>query len=367
MKKTMALFTALTLAALFGCGKTEEGANSMVIQNYIGSVTIQGGGGTRLPEIGGSIAVGETIVTGGISSVDLVYNETALVRINENSSVRIDSVIAGMKKSTDLSMQKGSIFTTVSKLKEDENFRVSTPTMVIAVRGTSFRVSTDANSSDTDVLAGTVKVNPVRDGKVVTEVSNYVGENNRAEIKKDQVREILRSRKITIAAINAERMKRLRDDLNGLDGAVVDRLNPGLRKEFRMKLLQMKQDRFEMMESQRVERMQKFLEKKKQTGARIKARLLEKSSTLKGKKALLEKRREKKEDLIEKLREKKDELAEKRREKKEERAEKRREKKEGFIEKLRDKKKAADEKKNEKLEELKKKREESLKKRRAGN
>jgi hypothetical protein len=359
MKKTMALMTVLALAALSSCVK-KEGADILVIQNYIGTVTIQGSGGSRAPEIGGPIAAGETIVTAGISSVDLVYNESALVRINENSTVRVDSVIAGMKKSTGLSLQKGSVFNTVSKLKENESFSVSTPTMVVAVRGTSFRVSTDATTSDTDVLSGTVKVNPVQDGKVVTEVTNLVGENNRAEIRRDQIREIMKNRKIEVAAIRADRLQRLRDDLNRIDHAVVDRLNPGLRKEFRMKLLQMRQDRFEMMEKQRKDRMQKFLERKKESGARIRERLLEKSLKREEKKALLEKR-------LEERREKKEALKEKILKKREERAEQRKEKKEAFIEKLREKKQAAAEKRNEKIEELKKKREEAQKKRRGGN
>ncbi len=360
MKKSMAFFTVAALVALLGCGKSEEGANTLVVQNYIGTVTIQGSGGSRQPEIGGSVAEGETVVTGGASSVDLVYNESALVRINENSSTRIDSVMATLKKSTDLSLQKGSIFTTVSKLKDDENFRVNTPTMVIAVRGTSFRVSSDDNISDTDVLSGTVRVNPVQDGKVVADVTNLVGENSRAEIRRDQISEIMKNRKIEVAAIRADRLQRLREDLNRVDSAVVDRLNPGLRKEFRMKLLQMRQDRFEMMEKQREDRMQKFIERKKAAGARIRERLLEKSLKREEKKALLEKR-------LEEHREKKEGLKEKILEKREERAEQRQEKKEAFIEKLREKKQAAAERRNEKLEEFKKRREEAQKKRRGGN
>jgi len=359
-------FTPAILAALLGCGKSEEGANTLVIQNYIGTVSIQGGGGTRAAEIGAPVAAGETIVTAGISSVDLVYNQTALVRINENTTVRVDSVIAGMKKSTDLSLQKGSVFNTVSKLKENESFSVSTPTMVVAVRGTSFRVSTDANSSDTDVLSGTVKVNPVQGGRVVSEVTNLVGENSRAEIKRDQVREIIKNRKIAVAAINAARMQKLRDDLNRIDHAVVDRLNPGLRKEFRMKVLQMRQDRYEMMEKQRDERIKKFFEKKKQEGARIRARFMEKRQAQQGKPSLFDRLREKQKEIDEKRREKKKERAEKIKEKKENRTELRPEKKNNLFEKLREKQKEAAAKRKEKKEDLQKKREEALKKRLGG-
>ncbi len=318
MKKTVALFTSLALALIFGCGKSKEGDHVLTVQNYVGSVMIQGGAGGRLPEIGGPVAEGETVDTGALSSVDLVYNESALVRINENSSVSIDSLMARIKNSTGLSLKQGSIFTVVSKLKDDEDFRVTTQTMVVAVRGTSFRVSSVGNSSETEILAGTVKVNPVQDGTMVADVSNEVGENSRAEIKKEQVREIIRDRRIAVTAISAERRKRLRDDLDGIDGAVVDRLNPGLRKEYRMKLLEMKQDRFEMMESQREERMRRFLEKKKEGGARIKERSLEGPDSKQERKTMFEKLRGKKEKFIEKRREQKKAAIEKRNEKREE-------------------------------------------------
>lgn len=297
MKHTVILLAALSLAAAFGCKKTGVGGDAFIVQNYFGTVNIQGPGGGRLPEIGGPVSEADTVVTGPRSSVDLVYNESSLIRVNENTTLGIDSLMAKVENSTELTLRKGSLFTTVQKLKKQENFQVNTPTMVVAVRGTSFGVSADENSSRAEVLAGTVKVNPVKDGTVVSEVTSEVTVNNLAEIKKEQIREIIEKRKMAIAPIRAERMKRLRADLEGIDGAVVDRLNPELRKEFRMKILKMKQERFEQMESGRDERIKKFLEMKKAKGARIRERFAE-ADTEEKREALRKEWLEKKESVM---------------------------------------------------------------------
>ncbi|MBN2158167.1 MAG: FecR domain-containing protein [Spirochaetes bacterium] len=332
MKQTIILFALLSLAVISGCKKTGEGAGAFIVQNYLGTVTIQGPGGNRLPEIGGPVSEGDTVMTAGKSSVDLVYEESSLIRINEKTTVRIDSLMKQVKNSTEVSLTGGSIFTTVQKLKADENFRVNTRTMVVAVRGTSFGVTADANSSQTEVLAGTVKVNPVQDGAVVSDVVTEVKENNRAEIRKDQLRELLRDRKIAVAGIRAERMKKLRADLGEIDGAVVDRLNPRLREEFRMKLLRMKRERFEVMESQRDERVKKFLEMKKERGARIRERFAERAGTKEGRKALLKEWREKRESAVKERLEKRKAVIDKELDKKQEAREKLLEKRKELME-----------------------------------
>jgi hypothetical protein len=351
MKRIMPILALITLFTIFNCSKTEEGSGGFIVQNYIGTVSIQGTGASRLPEIGSPVSEGDTVITGSQSTIDLVYNETALLRINENTTVRIDSLMARIKNTMEIALEKGTVYTAVEKLKSDENFRISTKTMVAAVRGTNFRVSADENSSETDVLTGTVKVNPVQDGRVVSDISNEVRENNSAEIKKEQIGEILKSRKLAVAPIRAERMKRFRDDLNGIDHAVIDRLNPRLRKEFRMNILQMKQDQFEKMETQRQERMQKFIQMKKDRGARIQERFMEKEARQQERESLREEQKEKRKDLLEERKEKQEAFREERKEKREAFLKERKEKKEAFLKERKDKREARLEKKrNDKID-----------------
>jgi hypothetical protein len=89
----------------------------------------------------------------------LRYEAGAVVRVNENSKVIIE-------KSDDSSVRTkntlGDVWVNMKKLTtRTKSFEISSPTAVAAIRGTSYYLSTDKDSStDVEVYSGTVAVGP---------------------------------------------------------------------------------------------------------------------------------------------------------------------------------------------------------------
>ncbi len=90
------------------------------------------------------VVKGDLIQTKAGSSVDLEFPGGALLRVKENSSLRINSILFQENTQVELNLLKGKVFAKIkNKLKEKESFRIKTPTMIAGVRGTEFSVSED--------------------------------------------------------------------------------------------------------------------------------------------------------------------------------------------------------------------------------
>ncbi len=166
-----ARFLSLVLAVLvgavaFSCKKSSDGGGAMSVAAAVGNVKIVGPQGEREPRAGDMVGQGDTIVTGKSSLVDVLCSDRGIVRIGENSSVKMAflSGQAGADRAS-LAVSKGKVFVTMAKFNKGSSFEVSSSTAVAAVRGTSFRVVADEDSSRIVVLRGKVSVRPVSDGK----------------------------------------------------------------------------------------------------------------------------------------------------------------------------------------------------------
>lgn len=99
---------------------------------------------------GMKVGSGDTIKTEKDSYVDLSFDgagQDALVRVDANSSMKVaeyisSSNIANKKIALDLAM--GDILVKASQLRNESQFTVRTPTSVVGVRGTGFKVSVSA-------------------------------------------------------------------------------------------------------------------------------------------------------------------------------------------------------------------------------
>lgn len=96
------------------------------------------------------LGAGDTVRTGKDSYADLKFNgmgDTALVRVGENSSMKVDTYVsskdvAERKIALDLSM--GDVLVKANKLKSESQFQVKTPTSIVGVRGTGFKVHVES-------------------------------------------------------------------------------------------------------------------------------------------------------------------------------------------------------------------------------
>ncbi|MBN2531645.1 MAG: PEGA domain-containing protein [Spirochaetales bacterium] len=93
---------------------------------------------------------------------ELQFGETALVRMEENTILRMNAVLTELGQADiSLGMDLGTLLCKVNKLVENERFEVNTPAVVFGVRGTRFGVEvTDAEDASLFVEEGACAVIP---------------------------------------------------------------------------------------------------------------------------------------------------------------------------------------------------------------
>lgn len=104
----------------------------------------------------------DKIETGKASYADIQLMDGVIIRVKENTILTLNQIFVDSKNSeiyADLSLNKGKIFSKVgAKLGKTSGFKVSTPTVTAAVRGTDFQVEADGNKTNTLVSEGSVEV-----------------------------------------------------------------------------------------------------------------------------------------------------------------------------------------------------------------
>jgi len=196
-KKINILMAAILIFAMAGCGKKEapvqEAADDFFfkVQFTLGDVKVAGVSGEKAASQGDQLKAGDVIITEKKSVADLVFGTSGVIRINENSRVTITSIADKSNNNTEMNMETGKVFLTLSKLR-GTGFKVKTPTAVASVRGTSFTVLSDKKGAKLSVVKGTVAVNPVKDGKTIEDKTMDVQTGNKTDyIDKKTVERII--------------------------------------------------------------------------------------------------------------------------------------------------------------------------------
>jgi hypothetical protein len=107
-----------------------------------GSVKIDG----AVVEVGRTVAARTRVETGPASACDIVFNEKNAFRIGQNSLVTVDFT----KSVPEFDLEKGGITSVLRKLEKlagKDSYLVRTKTAAAGVRGTSFCVWCDADST----------------------------------------------------------------------------------------------------------------------------------------------------------------------------------------------------------------------------
>lgn len=117
--------------------------------------TSEGDQTTRIAALGDTLSMGNEIETGADSSASLRFADGAVMVLEENSHIQLDSLSqhgnTGMVDSR-INLLRGAAKTKVPKREPRSQFRVSTPSAVAAVRGTDFRVSANGNDGAASML-----------------------------------------------------------------------------------------------------------------------------------------------------------------------------------------------------------------------
>jgi len=127
---------------------------------FHGAVRLTSGGRDLAPAAGAELAAGAVIETGGDGFVTLALPNGSRTSIPTHSRLRIVNLrrfILTGDIDYDLAVDAGKVETKATPLGPGSgSFRVRTPRVVTAVRGTQFRVGLENDSSLAEVLEGTV-------------------------------------------------------------------------------------------------------------------------------------------------------------------------------------------------------------------
>jgi len=112
--------------------------------------------------VGTKLYSGDQVVTGEKQNLRMQFADKSELQVLANSEVVLDKLSRHKKSGmadTKIRLNNGSVNTWVEKQNSDSHYEITTPSAVTAVRGTSFRLSTDASQvSRTEVTGGVVAV-----------------------------------------------------------------------------------------------------------------------------------------------------------------------------------------------------------------
>ena len=122
--------------------------------------------------VGESIAFGATITTGSESSANLLLTNGTLTRLGENTKLVLTALYQKSFKGTNqkagdlkkevspsrivLNLETGNLVVEARKLSKQSSFLISTKVAHAGIRGTQFKVSASADSTELSVLEGRV-------------------------------------------------------------------------------------------------------------------------------------------------------------------------------------------------------------------
>ncbi|HSV97656.1 MAG TPA: FecR domain-containing protein [Spirochaetota bacterium] len=230
---TAIILCVFCVSFISSCANKAKESTTLTVHSLFGEAKAVSQSGERKLAPGDSIAQEDTILTGASSLIDIVYGTSGIIRINENSQVRMTALFTGEGANRSrMDLASGKMFVTVSKLAKGSSFEVASPTTIAAVRGTSFRVTADENSSRIDVLSGRIKVNPVREGKVIEDVETVIETNSTVSLDIKAVDRIVNEKKeIEVAVLKEEEITAIREEVK--DIKPVERLEDTVKQEIR--------------------------------------------------------------------------------------------------------------------------------------
>lgn len=131
---------------------------------FAGDVTLTHDGTPAAPAVKRALVDTDSITTGANSFVLVQAGETIVLRIAENTTVTMKSLLD--KKRLELFMARGTVLSRVAKLPRNAAYRVATPALVAAVKGTEFSVRyTGGKTAILAVRRGVVGATAAGEGK----------------------------------------------------------------------------------------------------------------------------------------------------------------------------------------------------------
>ena len=138
----------------------------------------------RLVDVGQQLNVGDELQTTDKSKLNIRFADGSVLTMQANSTLKLDTLSmysGGGMVDTKLRLQQGKVDVEANPKKVRGNqMQIFTPTAVAAVRGTEFRVSTDAHTVRQETLDGQVALSAAGEEVAVKKGYGSLSENGQA-------------------------------------------------------------------------------------------------------------------------------------------------------------------------------------------
>jgi len=140
-------------------------------------------------KIGTVILLGDSVITDPKSRCEIKFKGYGVIRIGEMSKILLADI---SRKKLIIDIEWGRIW--INILLDRKRMDIKTPTAVAAIRGTTYRVDCDTNSSKINVYKGQVGITPIIGGSLSTD-STFLINPGEEFISTRDVKEFISSQK----------------------------------------------------------------------------------------------------------------------------------------------------------------------------
>ncbi|MCX7680156.1 MAG: FecR family protein [Spirochaetes bacterium] len=224
-KKILVFSLCAIIGSLVACPR-KLSDDTARIHFLIGNVDVFSQGKKIIPIVGGILISQDEIKTAAKSSCDLLFYESLLVRIGENTKALVGKLAHEAR--TVLEISKGRAVGVFTRLGKGTNIRVKGTTVTIAVRGTVFSLECDEKSTTVSVLRGEAEMEIVGD----VGVKKFAMHSDTiATVHKDIMEDLLSDKKVPAMRklTDAEKAKII-DELISIQQQSIQLLSPELKE-----------------------------------------------------------------------------------------------------------------------------------------
>jgi len=157
------VFVAVIVLLSVSCVK--KAGYDAVIDFFTGKVTVVRGNTEEPAEVKKQLFPSDSVVTGKESHAYIQFGETHMIHLSGSTECALSKVpemISAAVSGTEVYLKRGSAGVIAGKLMKNGSFQVSTPTILVAVRGTLFRVVQEGDYNRVAVSEGKVIIKSVK-------------------------------------------------------------------------------------------------------------------------------------------------------------------------------------------------------------
>lgn len=226
-KKYFLLFLIIFIIVIIGiiwfvASSDDTVKAQLIIESGIVEIKHQGGN-WQYAENGLFLIQSDAIRTGNNSSASIILFESSIIRLDNNTEIKLEKAIKLAKQTTiKIRQESGKTWNTLLKISGIDSYEVQTPTTVASVRGTTFYVEILNNGTTViGVIRGNVTIKRIADNEII-----FLKEDEMVYVDPNNIMEPLKSIPLTIEDWIIQNLEKDDVFINDVKGDLWERILP---------------------------------------------------------------------------------------------------------------------------------------------